>query len=125
MSIGTTAAPGKRRHKGARPKHVPQRMCIACHDRTSKRTLTRIVRTPEGIVVIDSTGKRNGRGAYVHDIRSCWEQALSSNSLANALKTEIDEDSAAMLRAYAAGLPQIETELTEPTAVGKGNATDE
>lgn len=49
----------------------------------------RIVRTPEG-VRYDPTGKANGRGAYLHDKRSCWEKALKG-SLAHALKTELSQ----------------------------------
>jgi predicted RNA-binding protein YlxR (DUF448 family) len=81
-------------------------MCIACRDRSAKRTLTRVVRTPDGLVKIDPTGKMNGRGAYLCDNRRCWERAISTNILANALKTEIDVDTAAELRRHAAELPE-------------------
>jgi predicted RNA-binding protein YlxR (DUF448 family) len=70
-----------------RVKHVPQRTCIGCRETLSKRELMRIVRTSEG-VRYDPTGKANGRGAYIHNKRSCWEQALKG-SLAHALKTEL------------------------------------
>jgi predicted RNA-binding protein YlxR (DUF448 family) len=105
MTAAANAPQGQRR-KGPRPKHVPQRMCIACRDRSSKRTLTRVVRTPEGPVVVDPTGKLNGRGAYLCDSRRCWDRAISTNILANALKTEIDIDTAAELRRHAQGLPE-------------------
>jgi len=102
----TTPSGGARpRPKGPRPKHVPQRMCIACRDRSSKRTLTRIVRTPEGPVVIDPTGKRNGRGAYICEKPTCWERALRTDVLANALKTTIESEAADMLRRFAAEMP--------------------
>ena len=52
-----------------------------------KRTLMRIVRTSEG-VAYDPSGKMNGRGAYLHDARSCWKKALKG-ALGQALKTEI------------------------------------
>ena len=42
----------------------------------AKRGLVRVVRTPEGRVELDATGKKNGRGAYVHDARACWDEAL-------------------------------------------------
>ena len=70
-------------------KHVPQRTCIGCRETLSKRELMRIVRTPEG-VRYDPTGKANGRGAYLHDKRSCWERALKG-SLAKALKTDLTQ----------------------------------
>lgn len=60
------------------PKHIPQRTCIGCRTVQSKRELIRIVRTPEGRVVADPTGKRNGRGAYVHKTRECFEMVLGA-----------------------------------------------
>src|SRR5262245_10225643 len=102
--MGTSTA-RPHRSKGPRPKHVPQRMCIACRDRSAKRALVRIVRTPEGTVEIDPTGKRNGRGAYLCENRPCWERALSGRMLADALKTDIDDQTRAALRAHAEQLP--------------------
>ncbi|MCG3140028.1 MAG: hypothetical protein HDKAJFGB_01003 [Anaerolineae bacterium] len=60
------------------PKHIPQRTCIACRSVHSKRELLRIVRAPEGHVVADPTGKRNGRGTYVHKTRECFENVLGA-----------------------------------------------
>ncbi len=68
-------------------KHIPQRTCIACRKTTAKKELMRIVRTPEH-VQYDPTGKAQGRGAYLHNSRACWERALKGG-LARALKTEI------------------------------------
>jgi predicted RNA-binding protein YlxR (DUF448 family) len=87
-------------------------MCIACRDKTAKRALTRIVRTPEGAVVVDPTGKRNGRGAYLCDDPACWERAVSTKLLANALKIDIDAETAAVLRTYAAQLPSSGAAVT-------------
>ena len=95
--------------KGPRPKHVPQRMCVSCRERSAKRTLVRIVRTQEGTVEIDPKGKRNGRGAYLCDDPACWERALRTGALANALKTTIDPETVAMLRGYAATLTPVAT----------------
>lgn len=81
-------------------------MCIACRDRSAKRVLTRVVRTPEGLVRVDPTGKLNGRGAYLCDNRRCWERAISTSILANALKTDIDIDTATELLRHAAELPE-------------------
>jgi predicted RNA-binding protein YlxR (DUF448 family) len=117
MSAGTNA-PKTQRRKGPRPKHVPQRMCIACRERSSKRSLTRVVRTPEGPVVVDPTGKRNGRGAYLCDDRKCWERAITSNMLSHALKTEIDADTAAVLRGHAATLPERDDSAAAVTQEG-------
>ena len=64
----------------------------------AKRTLIRIVRTPEGLKV-DETGKLAGRGAYLHDRRSCWQLGINGR-LARALKTSISDDDLTGLTAY-------------------------
>ncbi len=87
-----------------RPKHVPQRTCIACREVLPKRSLVRLVRTPEGVLV-DPTGKQTGRGAYLHDKRSCWDKALKSDLLERALKTELTNDERERLRAHGDTLP--------------------
>lgn len=84
-------------------KHIPQRTCVGCRQVLAKRSLVRIVRTPEG-VVIDATGKANGRGAYLHDQRSCWQHALKG-PLAHALKTEFSSQERQLLQDYLANLP--------------------
>jgi predicted RNA-binding protein YlxR (DUF448 family) len=97
-------SPAKSRHKGPRPKHIPQRMCVACRERDSKRALTRIVRTPEGEVVIDPTGKRNGRGSYLCDNPGCWEKAIKGGLLTRALNTTLTAEAIETLRQRAASL---------------------
>ncbi len=84
--------------KGARPKLVPRRTCVGCREGLPKRELVRIVRTPEGVRV-DPKGKAPGRGAYLHDQRSCWEVGLSG-ALGRALKTELTEDERRMLSEF-------------------------
>jgi predicted RNA-binding protein YlxR (DUF448 family) len=69
--------------------------------------MTRLVRTPEGVQV-DPTGKRNGRGAYLHNKRSCWERALKG-SLAHALKTELTDGDRERLESFMNRLP-VDTE---------------
>jgi predicted RNA-binding protein YlxR (DUF448 family) len=88
-----------------RPKRVPARTCIACGTTEAKRGLLRIVRTPEGGVEIDPTGKKNGRGAYVHETRACWDLAMKKGKLERALKVVPAEEYIAALRAHAATLP--------------------
>ncbi|NLX09830.1 MAG: YlxR family protein [Chloroflexi bacterium] len=82
-----------------RPRHVPQRTCVVCRSTASKRTLTRLVRTPDEGVQIDPTGKRNGRGAYLCDQRTCWDRALDSDVLANALRTSLTDEDRERIRA--------------------------
>jgi hypothetical protein len=69
----------------------------------SKRALIRIVRSPEGVRV-DATGKAPGRGAYLHDRRSCWEAGMRG-ALARALRTELSEADRLRLAAAMEALP--------------------
>lgn len=89
---------------GLRPKRVPLRTCIACRSTEAKRGLVRVVRTPEGRVELDLTGKKNGRGAYVHEARSCWDEALKKDRLGRALKVAIPAEDMQLLRAHADAL---------------------
>lgn len=73
----------------AAPKRL--RSCIACGTSANKRDLVRIVRTPEGSLQLDTSGKKPGRGAYVCSL-SCFEQALRSSKLQRALKTNISQN---------------------------------
>lgn len=99
-----SASPVGKRRKPARQKHVPIRTCIACRESGAKRGLTRIVRDPDGGVVIDPTGKRNGRGAYLCDKPSCWDRALQGDQLGRALNTGIDPATLAELNQFASSL---------------------
>lgn len=90
--------------KTPKPKKVPQRTCVGCRQVLPKKTLTRIVRTSNGVYV-DSTGKLNGRGAYLHNQRSCWQAGLKG-SLANALKTTLTIEDRARLEATLITLPE-------------------
>lgn len=73
----------------------------------AKRALTRVVRLADGEVTIDPTGKRAGRGAYVHNQRSCWQKALKG-ALANALKTSLSPQNLQTLQAFVNTLPEEE-----------------
>ena len=86
-----------------RVKHVPQRTCVGCRQTLAKRSLIRIVRTPEGLR-LDPTGKIPGRGAYLHDQRSCWESGIKG-ALAHALKVELTDQDRQTLRDFMATLP--------------------
>lgn len=68
-----------------------QRTCIMCRKEDSKGSLLRLVRTPEGDVLFDRTGRMNGRGAYVCSV-ACLEKALGSKRLEQALRTKITEE---------------------------------
>lgn len=91
-----------------RVKHIPQRTCVGCREVLAKRQLLRVVRTAEGVQV-DPTGKLAGRGAYLHDKRSCWERGLKG-ALAHALKAEISAEDRARLQEFMNALPEAEAE---------------
>lgn len=93
---------------GLRPRHVPQRTCIGCRAEAARRTFVRIVRTPEGRVLVDETGRANGRGAYLHGSRPCWEKALRGGTIGRALKISPASEDVEALRAYGMALPAEE-----------------
>ena len=93
-----------------RPRRVPQRTCIGCREEQGKRTFVRIVRTPDGRVALDATGKANGRGAYLHPAAACWVKALKGGTIANALKITPAKEDVEALRAFASTLPVKESE---------------
>ena len=73
-------------------KKIPQRMCLGCQERKNKKELIRIVRTPEGEIVIDPTGKKNGRGAYICPDLNCLEATIKSKRLEKSLEVEISDE---------------------------------
>jgi predicted RNA-binding protein YlxR (DUF448 family) len=94
---------------GARKaKHIPQRTCVGCRTVLAKRALIRIVRRPEGVVV-DPSGKLAGRGAYIHNRKSCWERGLKGG-LANALKTVLTNEDRQRLNEFMSSLPEDSAE---------------
>ena len=96
---------------GIKSKHVPQRTCVGCRLVLPKRTLIRVVRSPQGIIV-DPTGKAAGRGAYLHNRRSCWERGLKG-ALAHALKADLTGQEFESLKAFSMTLPEEILEETE------------
>ena len=91
----------KKTKQPARPKHVPQRTCFVCREKRDKRQLTRLVRTPEGTIAVDPTGKQNGRGAYLCDNLVCWDKVLGNGRLLNqALKTEVTAENLAEIATH-------------------------
>ena len=72
-------------------KKIPERKCMGCNEKRPKKELIRIVRTPEGIVCLDMTGKKSGRGAYICKSVSCFEKALKTKRLERTLEIEIPD----------------------------------
>jgi len=95
------------------PRHIPQRTCVGCHSTQEKRSLIRIVYGPQGIL-LDPTGKAPGRGAYLHNQRSCWQTALKG-ALAHALKVEFTEQDRALIQEYMQRMPEESPDLSNPS----------
>ena len=83
---------------------MPQRTCVGCGTVQSKREMVRVIRTPEGSVVADATGKSAGRGAYLCAKAECWETGLKKGRLERSLKVSISASDAEGLREYARNL---------------------
>lgn len=73
-------------------KKIPARRCVACNEQKEKNNLLRIVRTPEGNIEIDQTGKKNGRGAYICKNIDCLNKIKKSKRLEKNLDISIDDD---------------------------------
>lgn len=73
-------------------KKIPQRQCMGCRERKAKRELIRVVRTTEGGVCLDFSGKLNGRGAYLCPRNECLEKAKKSKALDRSLEVPIPDE---------------------------------
>ncbi len=73
-------------------KKIPTRQCLGCNEHKPKKELLRVLRTPDGEIVLDFTGKKSGRGAYIcYDVK-CLKKARKSKRIDKSLETEIPED---------------------------------
>ena len=73
-------------------KKIPQRQCMGCRERKSKRDMIRVVRTTEGVAVLDFSGKVNGRGAYVCPDPECLRKARKTRALERCLEVAISQE---------------------------------
>lgn len=80
-------------------KHTPERTCVACRQAMPKRDLVRIVRQPDGSVVVDPTGKAAGRGAYIGPSRECLRLAFERRALERSLQVTLTDADRAGLEA--------------------------
>lgn len=78
-------------------KKIPMRMCVSCREMLPKKELRRVVRTPEGEVVLDTTGRKNGRGAYLCTKPECLKKAIKTRALERALGAPLSEETAESL----------------------------
>ncbi len=86
-------------------KSIPQRMCIGCREMKDKKALIRVVKSPEGQISLDSTGKKPGRGAYVCPDPECLKKARKNRGLERAFKMKLEDTVWAEIEAQ---IPQAE-----------------
>lgn len=80
-------SPGKRMNK-----KIPMRQCVGCREMKAKRELIRVIKTAENEILVDATGKKNGRGAYICPSRDCLDKAVKSKGLERSLKTAVPKE---------------------------------
>ena len=73
-------------------KKIPMRMCSGCRESKPKSELIRVVRTPDGSIVVDKTGKVSGRGAYLCKNEECFKKSVKTKALSRALEVNIDDN---------------------------------
>ena len=91
------------RAQHSRPGKLPQRSCVACRQVRAKSELVRLVRTPQGEVCLDATGKLAGRGAYLCPDLCCLEKAVKQGKLNRALARPLSAEVVEMARQSLAG----------------------
>lgn len=73
-------------------KKIPQRQCVGCHEMKNKKDLIRILKTESEGIIIDTTGKKNGRGAYICPNPECLKKAEKSKGLERSFKMAVEQD---------------------------------
>lgn len=78
--------------KKKKSKKIPTRMCVGCREKKPKEKLIRIVKTPQGEIKLDESGKMNGRGVYLCKDENCFNLAFKKNRLQKSLRAQIKEE---------------------------------
>ena len=73
-------------------KKIPQRLCIGCGEMKNKKEMIRVLKTAEDGIVIDETGRKNGRGAYICPSMDCFRKAVTGKGLERSLKMAIPKE---------------------------------
>lgn len=73
-------------------KKIPMRQCVGCGEMKSKKEMMRILKTPEDTIILDVTGKQNGRGAYICRSRECFQKAKISKGLERSFKRAVSAE---------------------------------
>lgn len=81
-------------------RKIPMRKCVVTQEQFPKQELLRIVLTPEGVVEIDTTGRKNGRGAYISKLATTVEMAQKTRALDRALKSKVPQELYEELKNY-------------------------
>lgn len=72
-------------------KKIPLRQCVGCNEMKNKKEMLRVLKTAEGEVILDTTGKMSGRGAYLCKNAECLKKAIKHKGIERSLKMEIDK----------------------------------
>lgn len=72
-------------------RKVPMRMCLGCSEMKDKREMIRVVKSPEGEISLDFSGKKSGRGAYICKSMECFEKARKARRFEKSLSCRIDD----------------------------------
>ena len=89
-----------------KPKKIPQRQCVGCRTMKNKKDLIRVVKSPEGEISLDLTGKKPGRGAYICPKTACMNKARKAKRLENAFGTQIPPEVYELLEQQVAAAEQ-------------------
>ena len=73
-------------------KKIPVRRCVGCQEMKNKKEMIRVIRTKEGEFLLDATGKKNGRGAYICPSKECFQKAVKNKGLERSFKTSIPKE---------------------------------
>ena len=73
-------------------KKIPMRMCVGCGEMKGKKEMMRVLKTPEGPIVLDMTGRKNGRGAYLCRNLDCLRKAEKNKGLERSFKMNIPDE---------------------------------
>ncbi len=86
---------------------MPVRRCVGCQEMKNKKEMIRVIRTKEGEFLLDATGKKNGRGAYICPSKDCFQQAVKNKGFERSFKQSIPPD---VYEALEKEMGSIETE---------------
>jgi predicted RNA-binding protein YlxR (DUF448 family) len=83
---------GAKMDNNQKARKIPMRQCLGCNEHRPKKEMIRVVRTPEGEIVLDTVGKKSGRGAYICPRKTCFARARKSKRIETVLECKIPEE---------------------------------